>query len=137
MKVYQYIFLLSLLTIFSCDEDFFEQVVEVDIPEHTPALAVSANFSDVDTTLAVYVSNSVGVLEPDQPVIIEDAFVEVYKDGALLYELDYNTNGLYGITNIDPIGSGGATYELKVTTHGFNDVSSTQNMPRLKPLPDD
>ena len=130
MKIVQFFFCLFLLNILSCGDNFFEQVVELDIPEHTPALAVTANFSDIDTTLALYVSNSVGVLEPDQPVIIENATVELFKNGQLLYNFDYNTNGLYGKTNVNPLGDSNAEYVLKVSAPNFVDVSAIQFMPQ-------
>jgi len=136
MKRFQYLFYLLLLTFLGCGENFFEQVVEVDLPDHEPALAVTANFSDVDTTLVVYVSNSVGVLEPDQPVIVEDATVEFFKNGQLLYDFDYNANGLYGVVSIEPLGSDQANYELKVSAPDFNQVSSTQSMPQPVPIID-
>ena len=130
MKKYQLFTFCVLMTFYSCGENFFEQVVEVELPEHTPALAVSANFSDVDTTLSVYVSNSVGVLEPDQPVIVEDAVVELFKNGQLLYNLDYNANGLYNQFNIAPLGSSSEEYTLKVQAPGYDQVSSVQFMPQ-------
>ncbi len=130
MKIIHCLFCFFLLNILSCGDNFFEQVVELDIPEHTPALAVSANFSDIDTTLAIYVSNSVGVLEPDQPVIVENATVELFKNGQLLFNFDYNTNGLYGKTDVSPIGNSDAEYVLKVSAPNFVEVSATQFMPQ-------
>jgi Domain of unknown function (DUF4249) len=130
MKIVQSIFLLILLTFFSCDDDFFEQVVVLDLPEHTPGLAITANFSNVDTNLVVYVSSSVGVLEPDQPTIVENASVELFKDGQLLYNFEYNTNGLYGKVGIDSLGNNDAEYTLKIQAPGFDPVSSTQRMPQ-------
>ena len=125
-----------MVTSFGCGDDFFEQVVEVDLPEHEPALAVSANFSDIDTTLAVYVSNSVGVLEPDQPTFIDNATVQLFKDDQLLYNLGYNNSGLYGIVGIAPLGSNSANYELKVSAPDFDPVFSTQAMPQPVPITD-
>lgn len=130
MKITQFILCFFLVSIFSCSEDFFEQVVVLDIPEHTPALAVTANFSDVDTTLVVYVSSSVGILEPDEPVIVEDATVELYKNHQLLYNMDYSTNGLYGKTGVAPLGNAFAEYVLKVQAPGFDPVTSIQQMPQ-------
>ncbi len=136
MRIVQFFFCLLLLSISSCSEDFFEQVVILDIPEHTPALAVSANLSDMDTTLVVYVSNSVGVLEPDQPVIVENAIVELFKNGQLLYNLDYKANGLYGKSGVESLGNDVAEYTLMVQAPNFNQVSAKQNMPQPVPIID-
>ena len=130
MKIIKLVFLLSILMIMSCDEDFFEQVVTVDIPEHTPALAVTANFQDSDETLAVYVSNSVGILDTNEPKIIENATVELLKDGTLLHVLEYAGAGIYGKAGITPLGNENATYRLNVSAPGFEATTATQQMPQ-------
>ncbi len=130
MKIINCCAIFLLLSIFSCKEDFFEQVVELDIPEHMPALAVSANFSDIDTNLVVFVSNSVGVLEPDQPAIVENATVELFKNNTLIHSLNYKANGLYGVAGVDPIGNFAAEYLLKVQAPGFEEITSIQQMPQ-------
>jgi hypothetical protein len=136
MKKIQFIFCSFLLTVFSCGEDFFEQVVEIDLPEHTPALAVTAIFTDVDTSLTVYVSNSVGILEPDQPAIIENATVELFKNDQLLHSFDYIGNGLYGKIGIQPLGDNPANYVLKVDAPDYDQISASQSMPQPVPLID-
>jgi len=120
---------IALTFLASCDEDFFDQVVDVDIPEHEPALAITANMSNQDSILWAYVTSSVGVLVQDNPEEIADAQVELYKDGTLLSNLPYVEQGFYGWQVPEPLGNEQATYELKVSKDGFNSVSSTQTMP--------
>ncbi len=129
MKKYIIISICFLSLFSSCDEDFFDQVVEVDVPEHTPALAVTANMNNSDTIIWVYVSNSVGILEKEDPEDIIDATVELYKEGSLFQTIPHNERGFYTWDLENPLGDEEIEYELKVSKTGFESVSSTQTMP--------
>ncbi len=110
-------------------EDFFDQVVEVDVPEHEPALAITSTLANTDSILWAYVTNSVGVLVQDNPEGIEDATVELYKNGDLLQALPHIQEGYYGYQVDGPLGDTEADYELRVSKDGFTSVSSIQTMP--------
>jgi hypothetical protein len=130
MKNYLYIFCAFLLLCSSCSEDFFDQVVEVDVPEHEPALAITSTLANSDSILWAYVTNSVGILEPDNPGGIEDATVELYKDGSLFQTLSHIQQGYYGWEIESALGDSEAEYELRVSKDGFTSVFARQIMPR-------
>ena len=81
------IFLCSIL-IFSCQE----QVVELEIPGHTPFLVVNG-ILDTDSIMSLHVSNSVGAFQQGQISSISDANVLLYENNNLLGEMsvDFNT----------------------------------------------
>ncbi|MBK7337671.1 MAG: hypothetical protein IPJ00_16590 [Saprospirales bacterium] len=85
MKLFQIILLLSVAALTGCT-DFFNQVVDIEIPEHEPSLAVSAHFRAQDTALIVFVSRSAGILDSVilDSVSIQGAAVAVLRDGSLL-----------------------------------------------------
>ena len=129
MKKYMFVFIACIFFLESCKEDFFDQVIDVDIPEHTPALAVTSNLSNVDTLLWVYVSSSVGILVEEDPAEITDAQVELFKNGELLYTFPYLERSMYAWQVTEPLGNEAADYELKVAKSGFEPVSAVQTMP--------
>ncbi len=117
----------ALLT--ACKDDFFDQVVDVDIPEHTPALAVTCNLSNQDSILLAYVTSSIGVLEQENPETITDAKVELFKNGELFHTLPYIDQGFYGWEIEGLLGNENDTYELRVEKEDFESVNSIQRMP--------
>jgi len=130
MKKYITLSIASLLLLGSCGEDFFDQVVDVEVPEHTPALAITSSLSNTDSILWTYVSNSVGILEPENPEAITDAKVELFKNGELFQALPHVEEGFYGWLVDGPLDNDGAAYELKVEKDGFESVSAVQTMPK-------
>lgn len=129
MKKYISFSLLFAVLLTGCKDDFFDQVVDVDVPEHTPALAITSEISNTDTILWAYVSNSVGILVQDNPAPITDAKVELYKNGNLLEALPHVEQGFYGWQIPEPLSNDGAEYELRVSKDGFESVSAVQEMP--------
>jgi len=119
---------------FSSCEDFFEQTVEVDVPEHNPVLAVTANFTDRDSSLRVFVSHTVGILDSERPSYISDATVELFKNGELLHTFVYETNGSYWMRNITPLGNEIAKYTLKISAPNYESVEAIQTMPTVAEL---
>ena len=122
------------LTAFYACEDTFEQIVEVELPEHTPQLAVTAPVFSTDTIIEVFVSHSIKAFSNDEPKPITNANVELYKDGALLYTIPHIQDGLYTVSMPQPLGNAAAEYTLKVSADGYEAVSATQNMPAEVPI---
>lgn len=125
---------LSLLFFTSCDEDFFEATVTIDVPEHTPSLAITSEMFAGDTVVGVYVSQSVGILEdiPNEP--IRDATVELLRNGApyltIPYFDEFGGGFKFYIDKLDePFSFDNVEYELRVSVPNFEPVSSKQVMP--------
>lgn len=131
MKSYKIFLFLLAITLVSCSEDFFDSVVEVDIPEHTPILAVTSYIGDQDSFIQVYVGSTVGVLENEEPKVISAAKVELLKNGTLLHDVPYDENfGFHTLRDITPLGNGDAEYTLRVSATGFESVEAVQRMPQ-------
>ena len=123
---------LLLITASSCGEGFFNQIVEIDIPEHEPVLAVSAHFQTQDTTLTVFVSRSAGILDPVllDTVSIEGASVVVLRDGAAWQTLPDVGQGFFRTNLGNQLGTDIYTYSLRVTAPGYEPVEAHQTMPK-------
>ena len=135
MKITKFLVLALILVLSSnCSEDFFDQVVEVEVPEHTPSLAVTCFIADSDSVLRVFVSNTLGILDNSSFSEIPDATVELYKDGDLLYTLPYRDENFYELQDITPLGISNATYTLRVSAPGYDPVEATQQMPQPVPI---
>jgi hypothetical protein len=109
----------------SCN-DFFESVVELDVPEHESKLAVTAVLGNEDTRYRkLLVSYSVGGLdEPDDEQLVNNAVVSIGST-----QLEYTGNeGIYAL----PAGyafEAGETYTLQVEAPDFTGVQATQVYP--------
>jgi hypothetical protein len=123
--------LLLLLAATTGCSDFFNQVVEIDIPEHEPSLAVSGHFRAQDSTLTVYVSRSVGILDPVafDTIAIEGASVTVLRDGQPWQTFPDMGSGYYRLNLGGPLGDSPATYSLRVSAPGYADATAEQTMP--------
>ena len=132
MKSYHILSFFLLLTVASgCGENFFNQIVEIDIPEHEPVLAVTAHFKAQDTTLTVFLSRSAGVLDPVilDTVRIEDAEITVLRDGAPWQTVPAVGGGQFHLVLGETIGDAPHTYTLRVAATGYEPVEAYQTMP--------
>jgi len=60
----------------SCKKDFFESIVEVEIPAHQTQLAISAHFNEVlDSVYPIFINNSLSILDSKNIQPIFDAKV--------------------------------------------------------------
>ena len=138
MKHYRIAFLLLLVATLTGCTDFFNQIVEIEIPEHTPSLAVSAHFRAQDTSLIVFVSRSAGILDTVilDSVKIQNASVTVLRDGAPWQTVPHIGEGHFYLLLGEAIGSNPHTYTLRVSAPGFEPVESVQAMPSPVPILD-
>ncbi len=127
---YRFFILLSFFALTGCS-DFFNQIVEIEIPEHEPVLAVSGHFRAQDSTLTVYVSRSVGILDPVafDTIAIEGASVTVLRDGQPWQTLPDKGAGYYRLNLGSPLGDNPSTYSLRVSAPGYSDATAEQTMP--------
>ncbi|MEO1263089.1 MAG: DUF4249 domain-containing protein [Bacteroidota bacterium] len=135
MKSYHFlIFCAFSLFLSACDEDFFEQTVQIDVPEHTPQLAITSQLVAGDSSLWAYVTHSQGILENGQADLIDNATVEIFKDGLLLETLPFFERGLYLTELGEAFSADPAEYMLKISTDGYDPVEATQQMPTPVPI---
>ena len=129
---------ISLLAINSCTEDAFEQVVEIDLPEHKKQLAVTAEFLADDTVLFAVVSHSLGLLDTSGYDLLDQANVVLKKDGSTIGAFSFDSlSGKYKLPLSQPLGAGGgAQYTFEVSAEGFEDVRAEQTMPNRVPITD-
>ena len=130
MKISNHIFPLVFALFFTaCSEDFFEQTVVIDVPEHTPQLAITSHLSAGDTAVWVYVTHSQGILENGQAQPVEDATVEFYRNGQLMETLPYLTEKFYAAELGSPLATDPAEYRFIISAPGFDPVEAVQQMP--------
>ncbi|WP_299758643.1 DUF4249 domain-containing protein [uncultured Pontibacter sp.] len=102
-----------------------ETVVEVDLPTHEPKLVVNAVINP-DSILTVDVSASQSALSNQPHGQVENATVQVYHAGQLLYTLPHTGNGKYKADQKPQVQQ---HYELKVEAPGLPKASATTYIP--------
>jgi hypothetical protein len=125
-KAFLYTAALFALSLTAC-----ETVVDIDLPEHKPALVVNSLFSPEDT-FVVNVSHSKGSLDKGNIDDITNATVEVYKNGSYLLSLDNLGDGRYTSAIVHP--QPGEEYMLKVSAPNYDAVSATSSVPVTVPI---
>lgn len=139
MKNIKYItYILSSFLLLSCGENFFDSIVEVDVPAHESNLAITAHLSNLDEVSLVHVTRTVGILDNEDAEPIKDAQVELYSDGQLLQIYQYRQFFVYVNFDGDTLTVDGyvnrepkqlelnKTYELRVSTPTFGEIIATQ-----------
>lgn len=116
-------------------------VLEIDIPEHEPALVPYCFINAEDSIIKVFVQQSQGILDSSQLRFIDNATVELYKNGVLWQNLTTKitnpaTGELYyqAVLNQSIAASEGYgdSYELRVSAPNFETVTATQTLPAPK-----
>lgn len=132
MKHIIYIIALSSF-IFStaCNEDAFTNVVEIDIPEHTPLIALSSTVALQDTSMEVLVSTSASIENGSEDYeILENATVNVYRNNELWKTLDFDPDSRFFTLDFDEaLEANDIVYKLEATATGFETASAEQRFP--------
>lgn len=117
----------------SCSGDKFSQIVEIDLPDHTPMLSVSAEFSIEDTLLTAFVYQTYATNEKPDSTNVANAMVKLYKDGELVREFALRQftfiQDSYEAESAGILSAEGSTYRLEVSAPGFATVFAEQKMP--------
>ncbi len=126
---------LYLLLILGCGDDPFQQVVDIDLPDHEPAPAVSVELVAGDTAVRHYIARSYGTQEERTEEEREYDLV-LYRDGAEFFRHS-GTTANFG--NFDqewvnlPLGgaldSTTARYRIEVNVAGIGAASAEETMP--------
>ncbi len=121
----------TILSLFSCDpESSFEQIADVDIPEHEQRLAISANIESGDEQVTALVATSSQIFE-NESFNVADAEVQLLKDGNVIANLAFDINTSRYIAPLDEaITLEQATYRLEVRHSQFETAFSEQQMPQ-------
>lgn len=126
-----FISILSLVLFPSCDEDSFQQTVDIDLPDHESKLAITATFEQ-DSSLRAYVSNSVAVLE-DFDEKVDGATFKLFENDELVTTFEYVDNSFDGFyrdpSNLDNLLVPGNAYTIEVSHPVYGNVNATQIMP--------
>lgn len=123
----------TILFFASCKEGALEQVITIDLPEHTSKLASTTHFSATEETLEVWVSHSLGTLDTVSYTNIENATVQLFYNENLLHDLDFwEENKSYIAINSNPLESG--KYRLEITAPDYGTVSAEQTLPVAVPI---
>ena len=111
-------------------------VIDLEIPEHDPILTPYCFINAADSTVEVMVQKSQGALEALDERYVQNATVELYKNGTLwntipFQSTDHDQNGLYKLQLDEAfeVEGFGDTYELRVSSPDFETNTATQVMP--------
>jgi len=140
MNNIKYLLLITLGMFFCGCEDFFSSTVDLDPPESTPKLAVTATWNATDVLLTAFVDGATDIFSGNnfnfQNDGLENATVELTVDGNTTYPFEYlvptsnyQSKGFYFLTLTEPVSNLGTTFELKVTHPDYPDATATQQFP--------
>ena len=125
--------LLLIVFFSSCDEDFFQSTVELEIPEHVSTLAVTGTLTQGTDRARILVTNSRSINDVSPPEVLNGAEVRLFKDENLMPAFTDN-NGYHEIL-FDPSElTSGSSFRLEVEHPNFETVTATQLMPNLVAL---
>ena len=125
--------ILSLLLFASCKENFFDSIIEVEVPAHEPQLTVTAHLFDGNPNQFIYINHSRGILDSAEIRPVTNAVVDLYEGNNLIKnfsftpEEDLEEYGKYLTDSVSFIS--GKTYTLKVQSTEYGNLEGTQIMP--------
>ncbi len=135
MSIRKYIPLLTCicLSLSSCDENRFSQVVDVEIPEHEPRIAVSADYDPSSNDFIIGVYESQSILSQEESSFITNASIQLTSNGTDILAETVEDFGLYyGTISTHP--APGEEIELLVSADGLATVSAKQTIPSVPDL---
>ncbi|MGB0864212.1 MAG: DUF4249 family protein [Saprospiraceae bacterium] len=95
--------LIGTLSLTSCDKWLNGQVINYDLPEHTPVLALYNYSISGENVIDVRVGTSVGILTDGEPQPVDDIAIKLYKNDVLQQswssEPTYTVDTLWSWTN--------------------------------------
>jgi len=127
----------AILLLSSCGEDFFQNTVEIEIPDHTPTIALTAVVEEGAELFETFVSfsqskNSQSALTP-----LSDAKVRLLKDGNLLADLAFvDSTGRFASTLTQSDLTQGSTYRIEAEHPDYESVFAEQSIPNVVSIDD-
>ena len=111
-----------------------ETIIDVDLPEHEPALVINSIFGTNDTTFVIGVYETIGILEDNDFGYYEDeqridgAIVELFEDGSSIgFAIQDDTRDY--ILKYEPKTE--KTYSISVSKNGFTTATSLDLTPEV------
>lgn len=110
-----------------------EQIIEPDLPEHTPRLVLQAFFTP-DSTWVAFVGRSAGILEsqPERERAVAEATVELLVGDRVIDELEFFQEERVYVWEKGALQAG-ESYSLRVSAPGFATIQATDAIPRPVP----
>jgi len=105
-----------------------EQVIEIDLPPHTPQIVVNSTFS-TDSVVYAQISVSKQLQDTAQIQVLSDASVVLLEDGLPFDTLQFTSNYFPGAYRGSRIPSAGKNYTLKASRSGFPTVEGNDLAP--------
>ena len=112
-----------------------EQVIEIDLPEHTPQLVLNATFSP-DSLIYAQVSASKHLQDTAYLRSVNNAKVVVYENGVLWDSLTFAPGSGFDAPHYrsSRLPVAGRTYRVQVSAPGFADVEGEDRIPMPVPI---
>lgn len=130
MKNIKYIAVVIVLFLMGCDEGKFSQIKVIELPEHTPRIAVTAKLSN-NLSPSIFVSHSQKLLDNRAYETMDNATVNLYKGDDLLMDFQWNDiTGTYLPTGTLPEFEEGITYKMEASATGYEPIVATQKLPK-------
>ena len=112
-----------------------EQIIEIELPAHTPQLVVNGTFSP-DSVINVQVSASKHLQDTANLRSVDNARLVVYENGVVWDSLDFvpgaGFEGPYYRGTRYPVA--GLSYRIEASAPGFTDVEGEDRIPMPVPL---
>lgn len=110
-----------------------EQIIEPDLPEHTPRLVLQAFFTP-DSTWVAFVGRSAGILESqsERERAVAEATVELLVGDRVIDELEFFQEERLYVWEKGALQAG-ESYSLRVSAPGFATIQATDAIPRPVP----
>ncbi len=119
--------------------DSLDQVIEIDLPEHTPVLVLNARV-EANTDWNVFLSKSRSILDKDkfydfgsnqenpfEDDVVKNAIILVKVNGLDYAALTHEANGVYNST-VSPPGPG-SVVDFEVSAPGFETLKVSDTLP--------
>ncbi|MGB3801285.1 MAG: DUF4249 domain-containing protein [Lewinella sp.] len=126
----------TLLVISACGDDPFQQVVDIELPYHEPAPAVSVELVAGDTVVRHFVARSYGTQDerPEEDLAYELVLyrndAEILRHGGSTNDFNQYDSTRANITLKPALDSVPARYRVEVNVAGLGSASANEVMPR-------
>ncbi len=122
---------LFILLLFSSCDDFFDIVIEIDLPEHEPLLVVNSS-NTVGQKWTAFVNYSKGALENTESENVSDAQVKIYEGQTFVSELIYSELCNCYVSNEYPERD--KTYRIEASHPSYPTAKAEVSVPVSVPL---
>lgn len=109
-----------------------ETIIDVDLPQHVPALVVNSTFSNSDTTFIIQLSETTGILEQEDYYSnygnVNGGLIELFENDQPIGIATQQENGLYYFPYTPKTNN---KYTIKASKEGYALVNATDKVPAI------